>query len=238
MNKITAVTRKELSSYFNSPLGYIVISVFLMLMGWLFMQTFFLQGQSSMRSFFSLLPVVFMFILPAITMSAWAEEKKSGTVEVLLTLPVRSSDVVISKFLSSFVFLSIMLMFTLTIPYMISTIGNPDIGIIEAGYLGALLLGSSYIAIGLWISSITKNQIVSFLLSAGIIFVFFIIGNSFITDSLPNPFGEIARFLSLSSHFDSILRGVVSLADVIYYLSIIAFFLFLNAREVNLKKWK
>jgi len=238
MNKIITILKKELNSYFNSPLGYVVISVFLVIAGWLFMQTFFLEGQSSMRSFFSLLPVIFMFILPAVTMSQWAEEKRSGTVEVLMTFPVRASDVVFSKFFSSLTFLAIMLFFSLPIPYMVTSVGSPDRGVILAGYLGAILLGSSYIAIGLWVSSVTRNQIVSFLLGAGIIFVFFIIGNSFVLDSLPENVGSVGRFLSLTAHFNSILRGVVSLSDIVYYLSIIAFFLFLNAREVSLKKWK
>lgn len=238
MNKIITILKKELNSYFNSPLGYVVISVFLVISGWLFMQTFFLEGQSSMRQFFGLLPVIFMFILPAVTMSEWAEEKRSGTVEVLMTFPVRSSDVVFSKFFSALAFLSIMLLFSFPIPYMITSIGSPDTGVILAGYLGAILLGSSYIAIGLWVSSVTKNQIVSFLIGAGIIFVFFIIGNSFILDSLPERLGSVGRFLSLTTHFNSILRGVISLSDIVYYLSVIAFFLFLNAREVSLKKWK
>jgi len=121
---------------------------------------------------------------------------------------------------------------------MITSIGNPDRGIILAGYLGALLLGSAYMAIGLWVSSVTRNQIISFLTGAGIIFVFFIIGNSFILDSMPDSLASIGRFLSLTTHFNSILRGVISLSDIVYYFSIIAFFLFLNAREVSLKKWK
>lgn len=238
MTKIAIIVKKELNSYFNSPLGYIVSTVFLILIGWLFMQTFFLEGQSSLRSFFGLLPIVLIFIIPAITMSAWAEEKKSGTVEVLMTLPIRSSDVVFSKFLSSLGFLIIMLLFTLPISYMAINVGKPDKGTIIAGYLGAFFLGSSYIAIGLWVSSITRNQIVSFLVSCGIIFSFFIVGNSFLIDSLPASIGALGRFLSLTAHFNSILRGVISLSDIVYYLSIIAFFLYLNAREVSLKKWK
>lgn len=238
MNKALIIVKKELNSYFNSPLGYIVISVFLLISGWLFMQTFFLVGQASMRTFFSLLPVIFMFILPAVTMASWSEEKRSGTVEVLMTLPVNSYSVVFAKFLTSFVFLVMMLFLTLAIPMTISDLGSPDRGVIIAGYIGTLLLGSSYVAIGLWVSSVTKNQIISFIITAGIVFVFYIIGNSFILDSLPGWTGEIGRFLSFSTHFNSILRGVISLSDVVYYLSIITFFLFLNIRVVNLKNWK
>lgn len=202
------------------------------------MQTFFLIGQASARSFFGLLPILFMFILPAVTMSAWSEEKRSGTVEVLMTFPVTATEVVLAKFLSSFFFLAITLGLTFAIPFMVSNLGDPDRGVIVAGYIGALLLGSSYIAIGLWISSITKNQIISFIATMAIIFVFYIIGNSFIIGSLPNWLAGIGKFLSFSVHFDSILRGVISLKDVVYYLSVIAFFLFLNARAVGLKRWK
>lgn len=238
MSRIFILTKKELNSYFNSPLGYVVLSVFLLISGWLFMQTFFLTGQASMRSFFGLLPLLFMFILPAATMSAWSEEKRSGTVEVLMTFPVSSAKVVLAKFLSSFVFLLIMLILTLAIPIMVSDVGNPDKGVIMAGYIGALLLGSSYIAIGLWISSITKNQIISFIVTVAIVFVFYIIGNSFIIGSLPNWLASAGKFLSFNVHFDSILRGVISSKDVVYYLSVVAFFLFLNARVVGLKRWK
>ena len=238
MNKILTITKKELNSYFNSPLGYVVVSVFLVISGWLFIQTFFIIGQASLRSFFNLLPILFMFIIPAVTMSSWAEEKKSGTVEVLMSFPVSAVRVVLAKFFSSFVFLLIMLVLTLAIPMMVSDVGDPDRGIIIAGYLGAILLGSAYIAIGLWISSVTKNQIISFLVTVAIIFVFYMVGNSLILDAMPNSVAAVGKFLSFSTHFDSILRGVISLSDILYYFSVIVFFLFLNARVVGMKKWK
>ncbi|MCK4592012.1 ABC transporter permease [Candidatus Parcubacteria bacterium] len=238
MNKILTITKKELNSYFNSPLGYVVVSVFLVIVGWLFIQTFFIIGQATLRSFFNLLPILFMFIIPAVTMSSWSEEKKSGTVEVLMTFPVSAVKVVMAKFFSSFVFLLIMLVLTLAIPMMVSDIGSPDKGIIIAGYIGAILLGSAYIAIGLWISSVTRNQIISFLVTVTIIFIFYMVGNSLILDTMPNSIAAVGKFLSFSTHFDSILRGVISLSDVLYYISVIVFFLFLNARAVSLKSWK
>jgi len=238
MNKSLTITKKELNSYFNSPLGYIVVSVFLIISGWMFIQTFFIVGQATMRSFLNFLPIVFMFVLPAITMSSWSEEKRSGTVEVLMSFPISAVNVVIAKFLSSFVFLFILLVMTLAIPVMITNLGSPDQGIIWAGYFGALFLGSSYIAIGLWVSSITKNQIISFLVTVVIIFIFYMVGNSLILDSMPSSIANIGRFLSFSTHFDSILRGVISLSDILYYFSVIIFFLFLNARVVNMKNWR
>lgn len=238
MGRVLTLTKKELASYFNSPLGYVVISVFLLVSSWLFIQTFFLAGQVSMRNYFGVLPMLFMFILPAITMSLWSEEKRSGTVEVLMTFPVTTAEAVIAKFFSSFIFLAIMLLLTAAIPAMLINLGNPDRGIIIAGYIGTLFLGASYIAIGLWVSSITKNQIVSFIITAAIIFIFYIIGDSFVIGSLPSSLAGIGKFLSLGAHFDSILRGVISLRDIVYYLSIIVFFLFLNIRVVGLKNWK
>lgn len=131
-----------------------------------------------------------------------------------------------------------MLLLTVAIPIMVADLGTPDKGVILAGYIGSLLLGAAYIAVGLWVSSITKNQIVSFILAVVIIFGFYIIGNSFIIGSLPAWIASAAKFLSFSAHFNSILRGVISLADVVYYLSVIAFFLFLNARVISLRNWK
>lgn len=238
MNRILILTKKELNSYFNSPLGYIVVSVFLVVSGWLFIQTFFIAAQASMREFFDILPMIFMFVLPAVTMSSWSEEKRSGTVEVLMTFPVKISEAVLAKFFSSFTFLVLMLSLTLGVPFMVSSLGSPDKGIIAAGYIGALLLGAAYIAIGLWVSSVTKNQIVSFILAAVIIFGFYMIGNSLLLGSLPGAFAAVGKFLSFGAHFNSILRGVVSLSDIVYYLSVAAFFLFLNMRVISLKNWK
>ena len=237
MNKTLILAKKEINYYFNSPLGYIVISVFLIVSGWLFMQGFFITGQASMRAFFNLLPILFIFVLPAITMSLWAEEKRSGTIEVLMTFPAKATSIVLGKFFSCFIFLFLTLILTLPIPYMISNLGNPDMGTMLAGYIGALLLGSAYIAIGLWVSSVTKNQIISFVITIVIIFAFYIIGNSFIIGSFPPEIAAICKFLSFNTHFNSILRGVISLSDVVYYLSVIVFFLFLNVRTVGMKKW-
>lgn len=238
MSKVLTLVKKELNSYFISPLGYVVISVFLVISGWLFIQTFFLSAQASMREFFDLLPIIFMFFLPAATMAAWSEEKRSGTIEVLTTFPVESAQLVLAKFVSSFIFLAIMLLLTIAIPIMVMNLGTPDKGVILAGYIGSLLLGAAYIAAGLWVSSVTKNQIVSFILAVVIIFGFYIAGNSFIIGSLPLQIASIAKFISFSTHFNSILRGVISLADAVYYLSVIAFFLFLNARVISLRNWK
>ncbi len=238
MNSIITIAKKELDSYFNLPLGYVVAGVFLLASGWLFMSSFFVAGQASMRSFFSLMPLILIFILPAVTMSAWAEEKRSGTAEVLLTLPVRSSQAVLGKFLSAFGFLVVLLFFTFPIPLALGALGQPDRGIILAGYLGSLLLGAAYIAIGLWVSSAVKNQISAFLLALAVIFLFYMAGSSFVLDALPAALASLGKELSLATHFNSILRGVLSLKDIVYYLSLVAFFLYLNAGAVSERKWK
>lgn len=238
MNRIITLAKKELNSYFNSPLGYIVASVFLVASGWIFMQGFFVMGQASMRYFFSLMPIILIFILPAVTMSSWAQEKQSGTAEVLLTLPVGGREAVLGKFLSAFIFLAVMLIFTFPVPIMLLNLGMPDQGIILAGYLGTLFLGAAYIAIGLWLSSVTKNQITAFLLALVVIFAFYMAGSSYLLDTMPNAIAAAGKDISLATHFNSILRGVLSIKDLVYYISVVVFFLFLNVQAVTQRNWK
>ncbi|MDD3006205.1 MAG: ABC transporter permease subunit [Candidatus Pacebacteria bacterium] len=238
MNRTITLAKKEINSYFNSPLGYLVASVFLVASGWLFMQGFFISGQATMRGFFALMPAILIFILPAVTMSSWAEEKRSGTAEVLLTLPLENIQVVLGKFLAAFVFLVKLLFFTFMIPLMLGSLSEPDWGLIFAGYLGTLFLGAAYIAIGLWVSSVTKNQITAFLLSLVVIFLFYIVGSSFVLDTAPSIIAIVGKNISLATHFNSILRGVISLKDLVYYFSVVIFFLFLNTQAIKERKWK
>lgn len=238
MNRTIILAKKELNSYFNSPLGYLVASVFLIASGYLFMQGFFISGQSSMRGFFALMPAILIFILPAITMSSWAEEKRSGTAEVLLTLPLENIQVVLGKFLAAFVFLGLLLVLTFMIPLMLGELSEPDMGLIFAGYLGTLFLGAAYIAIGLWVSSVTNNQITSFLLALVVIFIFYIAGSSFWLDTAPSAVAAFGKNISLATHFNSILRGVISLKDFVYYISVVVFFLFLNTQAIKERNWK
>lgn len=238
MNKTIILAKKEINSYFNSPLGYIVAGVFLIASGWLFVQGFFVSSQASLRGFFALMPVILLFILPAITMSSWAEEKRSGTAEVLLTLPMENSQTVLGKFLASMSFLVVILFFTFPILLMLDNVSSPDWGLVLAGYIGTLFLGAAYIAIGLWVSSVTKNQITSFLLALVVIFIFYIAGSSFLLDTMPGAIQSLGKNVSLATHFNSILRGVISLKDIVYYLSVVVFFLFLNTQAVRERAWK
>jgi len=238
MNSIGIIFRRELKSYFNSPVAYIVILAFLGVTHWLFFRTFFLANQSTLRPFFSLLPWIFLFLGPAITMRAWAEEKKLGTIEVLMTFPVREREAVLGKFLAAFLFLVIALGLTISLPLTVMFIGYPDPGPIWGGYLGACLLGGTYLAIGLFASSLTENQIVAFILAIVLGFALLVIGEDFVMFSLPSALVPVCAYLGLGTHFESIGRGVIDSRDIIYYLSIIGFFLFLNQLALESRKWR
>jgi len=225
--------KKELMTYFNSPIAYIFIGVFLVVGNWMFFNYFFLIDQINMRQFFSILPWMFLFLSPAITMRLWAEEKKSGTIEFLLTLPITNWQVVLAKFFSSLAFLFISLLLTITLPITLAILGDLDMGPVIGSYLGSLFLGGSYLALGMFISSLTKNQIIAFVLGLVACFIFFIIGADFVLASAPRVFAPVMKFLGLSSHFYNIAKGVIDTKDVIYYSSFIFIFLWLNVRIIE-----
>jgi ABC-2 type transport system permease protein len=238
MKTILTIFWKEFRGYFNSPVAYIFIISFLVFTNWLFFKGFFLMNQSSLRSFFSILPWVFMFLAPAVTMRSWAEEKKLGTVELLMTLPVRDYEVVVGKFLASFIFLIVTLLCTLPLPLTVMLVGNPDIGPIWGGYLGAFLMGGAYLAIGCFASSLTENQIVAFIIAIFLCFALLITAENLVIMNLPAALVPVFSFLGLGAHFDSIGRGVIDSRDIVYYISVIGFFLFLNGLSVESRKWK
>ncbi|MBD3345069.1 MAG: ABC transporter permease subunit [Chitinivibrionales bacterium] len=239
MQNILAIFKKEFRAYFLSPIAYVYITVYLVVTNFLFFQGFFLINQADMRGYFGLLPWVFLFFIPAVTMRTWAEEKKLKTMELLLTWPVKDVDVVIGKFLASFAFLGIIIVLSVTIPITIAFLGNPDLGPIIGSYVGALLMGAAYISIGLWVSSLTENQIVAFILGVVVTFVLFIIGSPFVTMAINQPLlVSVLTYLGLGNHFESIGRGVVDSRDIVYYFSVIGFFLFLNVRSIESRKWE
>lgn len=235
---ILVLFKKELLSYFNSPIAYIFIAVFLIVGNWLFFNTFFLVNQAGMRGYFGLLPWLFMFIAPAITMRSWAEEKKAGTIEFLLTLPLTDWQVVLAKFFSALAFMGMTLLLTLSLPITIARLGNMDIGPVIGGYIGSLFLAGAYLSLGLFVSSMTKNQIIAFVLGLVACFIFFIIGADFVLMGAPDALMPAMKFLGLGSHFDSIGRGVLDTKDIVYYLSFIFMFLWLNARVIEARSWK
>lgn len=228
MKAIVAITKKELLSAFNSPLAYLFMIVFLLLTSWLFFQDYFLLGQADMRAFFELVPWMLLFLIPAITMRSFAEEKKLGTEELLLTMPLREYEIVLGKFFSALSFFLLTLLMSFMIPVLVLWTGPADLGVIVASYLGSFFLGASYIALGIYLSSYTDNQIIAFILTLVISFVFLIIGQLFVIQTLPSFLAPVFQFLGLASHFTSISRGVIDSRDILYYLSFIGFFLFLN----------
>lgn len=238
MKNIRSIMAKEFRSYFDSPVAYIYITFFLVLSSWLFMRSFFLVGQASMRAFFGILPWLLLLFVPAVTMRLWAEEKKLGTIELLMTLPVRDFEVVIGKFLASFFFLTLTLVLSASIPIMIAVVGDPDPGPILGGYIGAVLLGAAYLSIGLFVSSLTENQIIAFIIGVVGTFLLFIVGEEFVVYNAPRLLVPVLKFIGMGAHFDSIGRGVVDSRDVIYYLSVIGFFLHLNVRVIESRSWK
>lgn len=238
LKTVYALFKKELMSYFNSPIAYIFIGVFLIAGNWLFFNAFFLAGQASLRNYFALLPWIFLFLSPAITMRLWAEEKKSGTMELLLTLPVTDWQAVLAKFFSALAFLFFSLILSVTLPISAAYLGNLDKGPVIGGYLSALFLGGSYLALGLFISSLTKNQIIAFILSLAASFAFFIMGADFVLAGAPAIFAPIMKYFGLGSHFYNIAKGVIDTKDIIYYLSFIFLFLWLNVRVIERRAWK
>lgn len=237
MKNAIAVARREFRAYFESPIAYIFITAFLLLVNFLYLWTFFVAGQADMRPFFGFMPFVFLFLVPSITMRLWAEERKMGTLEVLLTLPVQEKEVVLGKFIASFLFMLIMLALTFNIPLLVGLLGNPDWGVIIGGYLGCLLMGASYLAIGLFASALSDNQIVAFILAIAICTAMLIVGEWFFLILVPDILVPLFNYLGLGAHFESMGRGVIDTRDLLYYVSIIGIFLYLNVNTVENRTW-
>ena len=228
--------KKELKSYFDSPIAYIIITIFLLISGWFFFSDLFLVNQATLRNLFGIIPFIFMFFIPAITMRLISEEKKSGTIEILLTLPVKDHQIILGKFLAGMFLISLAVILTLVYAFTLSGLGNLDFGSVVSGYLGLILLGATYLSIGIFTSSLTQNQIVAFIISFLIIFVLYLLDNVLIF--VPGFLSSVLEYLSVNYHFSNISRGVIDSRDVIYYLSLIFFFLFLAVRVLSSRKWR
>ena len=237
MNNSMTIACKEFRTFFRTPIAFVFLTVFLVFMGWYFFwmgsDPFFKRGILEMRSFFGLMPIIFLFFIPAFSMRMWSEEKKLGTIEVLLTMPLKETEVVAGKFLAGVGMILAALLFTAPIPIILSMIGDPDYGPIWGGYVGTLLLGSSYLAIGLFASSLTENQIVAFIMGMILCFIFAFFGIFSMQGILPSALESVFSKMSLSIRFQSIQRGVLDSRDLIFYLSIILFFLYLNVLAIR-----
>ncbi len=237
MKTTLTVFRKEMLGYFNSAIAYIFFTLFLVILSFLFFRIYFLQGIVTMSTFFDVMPWVFLIFIPAVTMKSWAEERKSGTLEVLLTMPATDTQLVAGKILAGSAFVAIAILLTGFVPVLVSLTGPLDWGPVFASYLGAILLAASYVAIGNFVSSLTSNQITAFLFTAVILFVLLIIGTEPVYSVFPNFIAEVMRNLSLNYHFDSIGRGVLDSRDILFYLTIIALFFYYNVKSLESRAW-
>lgn len=218
MTSILNIFKKEFKGYFISPIAYIVISIFLILTGWFFFSTFFLYGQAEMRSFFSLLPIVFSFVIPAITMRLFSEEFNTGSYELIMTMPVSSLDIIIGKFMASAAFVIIMLVPTFFYAVCISFIGDLDWGPVIGGYIGAILLGASFSAIGLFASSLTRNQIIAFITGMSLCFLLTLIDKMLFF--LPEAAIGFFQYLGADFHFQNVSKGIIDSRDLLYFISV------------------
>lgn len=231
------IFKKEFLSYINSVALYVFLMVFSLTTSWLFFKTFFLYGFADMRGFFNLFPWVFLFVLPAITMGLWAEEKRSGTIELLLTLPVSDYEVIIGKFLAAISIVVISFVMTIPVAYYVNKLGADDLGPIIGGYIGGILLAAVYISIGMFISSLTQNQIIAYILTVVVCFIFLIAGEPLVLFTVPKSIVPIVEYLSFTSHFEHIGRGVLDSRDIVYFFSLIILFLTFNSAVLETRKW-
>ncbi len=238
MGHIWTVARRELAFYFNSPIAYIAIVLFLVVCGaYLFwINRFFEYGQATMRPLFEMMPVFFILYLPAISMRLVSEEKRSGTIELLATMPITDTQVVLGKYLGSLMFLGLTLVGTVVLPILVGTVGSPDSGVIIGGYIGVFLLGAGFLAIGLMTSTWTQNQIVAFI-TAVVLCAFF-----YGIDGMVESFWEEGRdafaFMSFKAHFDNILRGVIDTRDVLFYGSVIGVAIVIAVQSLQARNWR
>lgn len=221
MHATWTLTKRELRAYFDTPAAYVVLSVFLGITGWFFGNALFLQNVASLRSVFSIAPFIFLFFVPALTMATFAEERRAGTLELLLTFPIRDWQVILGKLLSVTLFLLLAIAITGIYAVTVASLGDLDFGATVGGYLGLLLLGITYGAIGICASSLTRNQIVAFILGFAIIFALFLLDK--VTDFVPGWLGTIMQYLGSDFHFQNLMRGVIDTRDVLYYLSMTGF---------------
>jgi ABC-2 type transport system permease protein len=231
-NNIKTITKRELGGYFTSPIAYVFLIIFLLLTGFFTFTigNFFERGEASLVSFFTWHPWLYLFLVPAVGMRLWSEERRLGTMELLLTMPLTTWQAIVGKFLASWLFLALALALTFPVWITVNWLGSPDNGIIAAGYVGSLFLAGAYLAISCMTSALTRNQVISFILSVVICLFFILAGYTPVTDLLtrfasPVVVDVIAAF-SVMTHFEGFQRGVIDLRDFVFFASVIGFALF------------
>jgi ABC-2 type transport system permease protein len=236
MHNTLTIAGRQFRSYFNGPVAYIVLSLVMLLLGFLFWQTFFLFGKATAREMFSYLSLILTFAVPALTMGLLAEEKRTGTIELLITMPVRDWEVVIGKFLGVLGLFAVLLALTLPYPISIARLGTLDPGPVFTGYVGLFLQGGALLAIGLMASSWTDNQLVALFVALGISVSVFLLDK--VLQLLPAQAASVLEWFSFDFHVNSMTRGVIDLRDVIFFLSITGFSLALAFRALESRRWR
>lgn len=237
MPNVKTIFLKEIRAYFNSPMAYIFLVIFAIINGYFFTNTFFLINQSDLRSLFSIVPIVYLFFVPAVAMGLIAREMNLGTIEVISTLPLKNSEYVIGKFLAAFSLILLGLAATLIHFITLVSVGaNIDYGAIFSGYFGLALVGAVYAAVGTFASSVTDNQVVAFIIGVFIVLVFFLMDKMLLF--IPVFLSGIVQYISVDYHFSNIARGVIDSRNLIYFASIIGFFLFMTIQNIEVRKWK
>ncbi|MBK8907291.1 MAG: heme exporter protein CcmB [Rhodospirillales bacterium] len=239
---VSAICRREFTAYFTSPLAYVFICIFLALAGSLtfFVGGFFVRGEADLQPFFQFHPWLYLLLIPAIGMRLWAEERKSGTLELLMTLPITAADAVVGKFLAAWLFAGIALVLTFPLWITVNVLGSPDNGVIAAAYIGSWLMAGGFLALSACASALTPNQVIAFVLGATLGFLFLMSGvevvQSIIRGWLPPVFVDAIADFSFLSNFDSLARGVIELRTVVFFLSLIGAGLVINTAIIELKK--
>jgi len=236
-NNILNIFKKEFNGYFTSPMAYIFLVVFSLVNGYFFSNTFFLIGQSDLRALFNIVPMVYLFFIPAITMGLIAKEKNLGTMEVICTLPIKDYEFVIGKYLAALALIAIGLFFTIIHFITLMSFGtNIDYGALFTGYLGLFFAGAVYASIGTFASSLFDNQVVAFIIGVFIVLIFFLFDKLLIF--VPSFMAGIIQYLSVDYHMSNMSRGVIDTRNIIYFISIIGLFLFSTVQVLSSRKWK
>ena len=236
MNNIIYIYLKELRSYFNGPMAYIFLVIFSLVTGYFFSNTFFIFGQSDMRALFQIVPLVYLFFIPAITMGIISKEKNTGTMEVMCTLPIKDHEFVLGKYLAILTLLEVALFLTGVMFINLIFVGtNIDYGAVFTGYLGLFLAGAVYASMGLFASSLTDNQVVGFIIAIFFVLIFFLIDKLLIF--MPHSIAGTMQYLSIDYHLSNISKGVLDTRNLIYFFSMITLFIMLTVESLNSRKW-
>lgn len=242
MNGLTTIFKRELCAYFATPVAYVFIVIFLVLTGvaTFYMGGFYERGQADLEPFFQFHPWLYMFLLPAISMRLWSEERKAGTLELLLTLPVPLGAAVVGKFLAAWAFTAVALLGTLPLWITVNYLGEPDNTVIFAGYVGSLLMAGGFLAIGACVSALTNNQVIAFVVSFVICFAFNLSGFPMVIDMFsawaPQAILDVISSFSFLTHFNAIVKGVIDVRDLVFFATLIAFWLYANVLAIEINK--